>query len=81
MVNPNMMGSLMVPKQQQNSINLDWGQFQRKSNKISEKDPDDLPVMNNSRLDKFSSKYTSDKKETIEQKCFFLFAGKDLQKG
>lgn len=40
-----------------------------------------LPVMNNSRLEKFSSQYISDKKETIEQKCFFLFAGTDLVTG
>lgn len=34
--------------------------------------------MNNVRLEKFSSQYISDKKEKIEQKCFFLFAGNDL---
>ena len=34
--------------------------------------------MNNTRLEKFSSQYLSDKKEKIEQKCFFLFAGTDL---
>ena len=37
--------------------------------------------MNNTRLEKFSSEYNSDKKEIIEQKCFFLFAGTDLVAG
>ena len=36
--------------------------------------------MNNTRLEKFSSQYLSDKKEKIEQKCFFLFAGTDLNR-
>ena len=37
--------------------------------------------MNNERLEKLSSQYISDKKEIIEQKCFFLFAGADVQQG
>ena len=34
--------------------------------------------MNNKRLDKFSDKFEADTGETIEKRCFFLFAGKDL---
>mmetsp|Transcript_8327 Transcript_8327/g.13925 ORF Transcript_8327/g.13925 Transcript_8327/m.13925 type:complete len:349 (-) Transcript_8327:1193-2239(-) len=40
---------------------------------------EELPVMNNERLEKFSNKFQSDSFEVIEQKCFFLFAGSDLQ--
>jgi hypothetical protein len=37
--------------------------------------------MNNKRLDKFSDKFEADTGETIEKRCFFLFAGKDLNQG
>lgn len=40
-----------------------------------------LPVMNNKRLNKFSQKYKDDSGETIEKRCFFLFAGTDLNTG
>ena len=42
---------------------------------------DHLPVMNNKRLNKFSSKYRNDSDETVEKRCFFLFAGTDLNVG
>ena len=41
-------------------------------------DPNSLPVMNSRRLEKFSAKYTADTGDTVEQRCFFLFAGSDL---
>ena len=41
----------------------------------------DLPVMNNSRLNKFSEKFMSDDKSQVEKRCFFLFAGQDLNTG
>jgi len=44
-------------------------------------DPNLLPVMNNKRLEKFSSKYITDTKDQVEQRCFFLFAGSDLNQG
>jgi len=34
--------------------------------------------MNNKRLDKFSEKYDTDTRESVEKRCFFLFAGNDL---
>ena len=44
-------------------------------------DPNLLPVMNNKRLEKFSSKYITDTNDHVEQRCFFLFAGTDLNQG
>ena len=41
----------------------------------------DLPVMNNRRLDKFSEKFKADDGQFVEKRCFFLFAGKDLNTG
>jgi len=41
-------------------------------------DPNLMPVMNNKRLEKFSSKYITDTRDQVEQRCFFLFAGSDL---
>ena len=42
---------------------------------------ENLPVMNNKRLNKYSQKYQNDQKETVEKRCFFLFAGTDLNQG
>ena len=61
---------------------LTWGflarNFVKKDSNLVE---EDLPVMNNERLDSFSTKFQADSGETIEQKCFFLFAGTDMEKG
>ena len=40
--------------------------------------PNNLPVMNNKRLEKFSEKLRSDKGDSLEKRVFFLFAGTDL---
>ena len=37
--------------------------------------------MNSRRLEKFSAKYTADTGDVVEQRCFFLFAGSDLNQG
>jgi hypothetical protein len=37
--------------------------------------------MNSKRLEKYSSKYIADTKDQVEQRCFFLFAGTDLNQG
>ena len=34
--------------------------------------------MNNNRLNKYSKEYLSDMKDKIESRCFFLFAGTNL---
>lgn len=49
--------------------------------KIQENKFKDLPVMNNKRLQKFSEVFRDDNGNTIERRCFFLFAGTDLNKG
>ena len=41
----------------------------------------EMPVMNNARLNKFSESYVSDTNEKVEQRCFFLFGGSDLKNG
>ena len=38
-------------------------------------------VMNNPRLDRFSAAYADPTGDLIEQRCFFLFAGTDVDKG
>lgn len=43
--------------------------------------PKYLPVMNNKRLDQFSSYQTTPQGEKFERRCFLLFAGTDIQKG
>ena len=40
-----------------------------------------MPVMNNARLNKYSESYMADTNEKVEQRCFFLFAGSDLNNG
>lgn len=40
-----------------------------------------MPVMNNKRLAKFSERFKSDKGVDCEKRCFFLFAGNDLNRG
>jgi len=40
-----------------------------------------MPIMNNKRLEKFSEKFTTDDGSEVEKKCFFLFAGQDLNEG
>ena len=42
---------------------------------------DSMPIMNNPRLNKFSESYFSDQRERVEQRCFFLFGGQDIQNG
>jgi hypothetical protein len=37
--------------------------------------------MNNKRLNRFSDQYISDNRDKVEQRCFFLFAGSDLNEG
>jgi hypothetical protein len=70
--------SLAMP---QGHMDLNWNTLAVPGQKPVEQKEELLPVMNNPRLEKFSSQYTSDKKEAIEQKCFFLFAGTDLNAG
>ena len=38
-------------------------------------------VMNNPRMQKYSRSYTDQNGNLIEQRCFFLFAGTDMQTG
>ena len=40
-----------------------------------------MPVMNNPRLNRFSDQFMTNKREQVEQRCFFLFAGQDLVNG
>ena len=40
-----------------------------------------MPVMNNARLNKFSKYFESDIGDEIEQRCFFLFSGSDVEQG
>ena len=44
-------------------------------------DFNDNSVMNNRRLEKFSKKFENDFGDRVESKCFFLFAGSDLNNG
>ena len=37
--------------------------------------------MNNPRLNRFSDQFMTNKREQVEQRCFFLFAGQDLVNG
>lgn len=71
---------------------MNWGQLSRESSGTNQLDPrmsannlksrvENLPVMNNKRLNKYSQKYMNDEGETVEKRCFFLFAGSDLNSG
>ena len=42
---------------------------------------EDMPVMNNPRLEKFSQQHQISQHDVIEKKCFFLFGGSDLENG
>ena len=56
--------------QGQMKLDLNWNNLQSKVPRGTESkhhdEPEELPVMNNKRLEKFSSQYLSDKKEKIE---------------
>ena len=39
-----------------------------------------MQVMNNKRLNSFSTQFHTDSREQVEERCFFLFAGNDLKK-
>ena len=39
-----------------------------------------MTVMNNKRLNSFSTQFNTDSGDQVEERCFFLFAGTDLKK-